>query len=141
MKIAFLQENDIQGLLGKMDKLSQTERGLVSAQTFERACASATSAAEGAAYGKHILDKMAYNDAEQKERVEKEGHERTLMDVLAFDVDAESSLRRYHDIRKYVVSGTGDWLLDHAVFQRWQVTSLHLQFWEWKVPISQAKGI
>ncbi|KAF4772514.1 hypothetical protein HAV15_012240 [Penicillium sp. str.  len=99
MKIAFLQENDIQGLLGKMDKLSQTERGLVSAQTFERACASATSAAEGAAYGKHILDKMAYNDAEQKERVEKEGHERTLMDVLAFDVDAESSLRRYHDIR------------------------------------------
>ncbi|CAG7957071.1 unnamed protein product [Penicillium nalgiovense] len=130
MKIAFLQENDIQGLLGKMEKLATKERGLVSAQTFERACAAATSAEEGATFSKRIVDMMVQNGADQKERVETEGQQRTLMDVLAFDKDpdrwdsarqepVQHWLTRYNEIRNSVVPGTGRWLLEHEAFQSW----------------------
>ncbi|KAJ5110586.1 hypothetical protein N7532_001121 [Penicillium argentinense] len=131
MKIAFLQENDIQGLLGQMEKLAEKERGLVSAQTFERACAAATSAEEGAAFSKRILDKITQNDANQKEKAEKEDQERALVNILAFDKgpDRWDSAkqepvdywqRSYNEIRKYVVPGTGKWLMEHAVFHSWR---------------------
>lgn len=42
LKIAFLAENSIQGLLGDMAKLAERERGLVSAQTFQSASAAAS---------------------------------------------------------------------------------------------------
>jgi hypothetical protein len=130
MKIAFLQENDIQDLLGRMEKLATKERGLVSAQTFERACAAATSAEEGAAFSKRVVEMMVQNDADQKERVETEGQERTLKDVLAFDKHSDrwNSTNsepldlwqtEYNDIRKNVVPGTGKWLLSHTMFQSW----------------------
>lgn len=130
LKIAFLAENSIQELLGDMAKLAERERGLVSAQTFQLASAAATSAAEGTAFGKQVLDTLAQTGVDQKERVEKEGQQRTLMDVLAFDKDSdrwdsakqepvESWQRRYNDIRKNVVPSTGKWLLDCSVFQSW----------------------
>ncbi|PLB48802.1 hypothetical protein P170DRAFT_425812 [Aspergillus steynii IBT 23096] len=130
LKIAFLAENSIQGLLGEMAKLAERERGLVSAQTFQLASAAATSAAEGAASNKQVLDALAQNGAEQKARVDNQGKQRTLMDVLAFDKDSdrwdwskgapvEIWQKRYNDIRKDVVSGTGKWLLSRPVFQSW----------------------
>jgi hypothetical protein len=130
LKIAFLAENSIQDLLGEMAKLAERERGLVSAQTFQLASEAATNAAKGATFGKEVLDTMAQNNADRKKRAEKEGQERTLMDVLAFDKDSdrwdnakqepvESWQRRYNDIRKNVVPGTGEWLLDNPVFQSW----------------------
>lgn len=130
LKIAFLAEDSIQDLLAQMAKLAERERGLVSAQTFQLASAAATSAAEGAGFGKQIVDTLAQNSAAQKDRIEKEGQQRTLMDVLAFDKDpdrwdstkqepVESWERRFNDIRKNVVPGTGQWLLDNPVFQSW----------------------
>lgn len=128
LKIAFLAENSIQELLGDMAKLAERERGLVSAQTFQLASAAATSAAEGAAFGKQVLDTLAQTGVDQKKRVEKEGQQRTLMDVLTFDKDSdrwdsakqelvESWQRRYNDIRKNVVPSTGKWLLESPIFQ------------------------
>lgn len=130
LKIAFLAENSIQGLLGEMTKLGEKERGLVSAQTFQLASAAAASAAEGAASNKQVLDTLAQNGADQKARVETEQKQRTLMDVLAFDKDpdrwdstkrapVEIWQRRYNDIRKDVVPGTGKWLLAHPAFRSW----------------------
>lgn len=130
LKIAFLAENSIQGLLGEMAKLAERERGLVSAQTFQLASAAATSAAQGAASSRQVLDALVQNGAEQKELVDNQGKQKTLMDVLAFDKDpgrwdssknapVEIWQKRYNDIRKDVVSGTGKWLLSGPVFQSW----------------------
>jgi hypothetical protein len=130
LKIAFLAENSIQGLLGEMAKLGERERGLISAQTFSLASAAATSAAEGAASNKQVLDTLVQNGEEQKARAENVDKKRTLMDVLAFDEDSEqwnSSKQApveiwqiiYNDIRKDVVSGTGKWLFSHPAFQSW----------------------
>jgi hypothetical protein len=130
LKIAFLDENSIQGLLGEMAKLAERERGLVSAQTFQLASAAATNAAEGAALGKQILDALVQSGAKQTEELERKGHKHSLMDVLAFDHDSdrwdsvkqepvESWQTRYNDLRKTVVPGTGQWLLADPVFQLW----------------------
>jgi len=64
LKIAFLAENPIQGLLGEMAKSGERERGLVSAQTFSLASAAATSAAEGAASSRQVLDTLVQNGEE-----------------------------------------------------------------------------
>ncbi|CAG8365215.1 unnamed protein product [Penicillium salamii] len=130
LKIAFLAENSIQGLLGEMAKLGERERGLVSAQAFSLASAAATSAAEGAASNRQVLDTLVQNGEEQKARAENVDKKKALIDVLAFDESSEqwnSSKQspveswqiRYNEIRKDVVSGTGEWLLSHPDFRSW----------------------
>lgn len=130
LKIAFLAENSIQGLLGEMEKLSEKERGLVVAQTFALPSATATTSAEGAASSKQVYDHLVQNGEQPKARDENVNKKRALIDVLAFDEDSEqwnsskkapveSWQTTYNEIRKDVVSGTGKWLFSHPAFQTW----------------------
>ncbi|KAL3472463.1 hypothetical protein BJX99DRAFT_262251 [Aspergillus californicus] len=137
LKIAFLAENSVQGLLGEMSKLAERERGLVSAQTFALASESVANSAEGAAYGKQVLAELAKDRADKQSKVEKESSLKTLMDVLSFDTSSpqwnsskqepvECWQTEYHKIRTDVVPETGEWLLSDPTFQSWAVDTTSL---------------
>lgn len=134
LKISFLSENHIDGLLREMAKLVDKEHKMVSAQTFQFASRAAAAADEGLATAKQIHgDVNVLKDiaAEQKIKAEAESNRKTILDFLDFD----KSPHRWDSVKqepipswqstfayirdRVVVPGTGQWLFSEPIFQSW----------------------
>ncbi|OJJ36091.1 hypothetical protein ASPWEDRAFT_156490 [Aspergillus wentii DTO 134E9] len=133
MKISFLAENDIQDLLGKMESLVDKEGRLVAAQTFNFASEAAANSKANLTISHQMhskLDTLIEGRVDQKESLEAEKDKKTLLNSLAFDQNPDNWdntkqeprpfwLTTYNNFRKFVVPGTGEWLLSSPTFHSW----------------------
>lgn len=109
VKQFFLNDNDIQGLLGEMDKLNAKENLLVSAQTLQN------------------TNLLLEGQKEQKKEEEAKARRRTIAKVLGFpdaalgtDEEPIPTWQRAFDARKNnLVRGTGRWIRNQRVFMDW----------------------
>ncbi|KAK8006923.1 hypothetical protein PG989_000913 [Apiospora arundinis] len=116
MKRLFLNDDNISGLLGMMDKLNNKENLLVNAQTYKIVSDSAGDI-------KLILE----GQKEQKKEDDAKKWRKTIAKVLGFpnsalgtDGEPYPTWQRTFDARKdKLIEGTGNWILDQPVFVDW----------------------
>ncbi|KAK8123718.1 hypothetical protein PG999_003636 [Apiospora kogelbergensis] len=116
MKRLFLNDDNISGLLGMMDKLNNKENLLVNAQTYKIVSDSAGDI-------KLILE----GQKEQKKEDDAKKWRRSIAKVLGFpnsalgtDGEPYPTWQRTFDARKdRLIEGTGDWILEQPAFVDW----------------------
>ncbi|KAI9373279.1 hypothetical protein BJX61DRAFT_541905 [Aspergillus egyptiacus] len=131
-KLLFLNDNDIEDLLEKMNGLVDKEGRLVTAQTFSFAAETVVSTRENLAISRAVNSKIdmliASRSDSLKESDTKRRKER-ILDTLAFDENKLDQEKRepdpywqriYYNYRKCVVPGTGDWIFSEPEFKAWE---------------------
>lgn len=116
MKRLFLNDDNISGLLGMMDKLNSNENLLVGAQTYKIVSDSAGDI-------KLILE----GQKEQKKEDDAKKWRKSIAKVLGFpnsalgtDGEPYPTWQRTFDARKdKLIEGTGTWILDQPDFREW----------------------
>ncbi|PLB45749.1 hypothetical protein P170DRAFT_439473 [Aspergillus steynii IBT 23096] len=131
-KLFFLNDNDIQDLLDKMDSLVDREGRLVTAQTFRFASQAAMGTKENLAISRAVnskIDMLLANRSEQMKETDTQRRRDLILKKLAFD---ENKLERgrhepdplwqraYQNIRRLVVPGTGQWCFSEPLFVAWE---------------------
>lgn len=133
MKVTLVSENDVQDLLDRMNSLIDKENGLVGAQTFRHVSVTAANTEKALAQNEQMdgkLDVLVEDTSTRKDRREADDDKIALLRILAFARSPEtwdSATQRpiatwettYHNIRKFHVSRTGEWLLSDPLFQTW----------------------
>ncbi|KAJ5731640.1 uncharacterized protein N7483_006148 [Penicillium malachiteum] len=123
MKIAFFDQDNLAGLMGQMDGLTQKESLIVLAQTYQKA-------SEAAENSKNTLGLLSEDKADQAEEKKATTDKNTLLNVLNFentpdtwDGTAQAPITTwattYQNIRQHKVEGTGKWLLEDSSFKLW----------------------
>ncbi|KAK8057415.1 hypothetical protein PG996_011352 [Apiospora saccharicola] len=116
MKRLFLNDDNISGLLGMMDKLNSNENLLVGAQTYKIV-------SDNAGDIKLILE----GQKEQKKEDDAKKWRKSIAKVLGFpnsalgtDGEPYPTWQRTFDARKdKLIEGTGTWILDQPAFVEW----------------------
>lgn len=131
-KFFFLNDNDIQDLLDKMDSLVDREGRLVTAQTFSFASQAAMGAKENLAISKAVnskIDLLIANRSDQLKETDAQRRRDLILRKLAYDenkLDSETHepdpfwQRAYQNFRRLVVPGTGQWCFSEPLFVAWE---------------------
>ncbi|KAL3468524.1 hypothetical protein BJX64DRAFT_246157 [Aspergillus heterothallicus] len=131
-KLLFLNDNDIDDLLTKMESLVDEERGLVAAQTFSFASETARSTRENLAISRAVnskLDMLISNRSDSLKESDTKRRKEKILDTLAFDENKLDQDKRepdpywqriYYNYRKCVVPGTGEWIFQEPEFRAWE---------------------
>ncbi|KAL4926828.1 uncharacterized protein BDV17DRAFT_141927 [Aspergillus undulatus] len=131
-KLLFLNDNDIDDLLTKMDSLVDEEGRLVTAQTFSFAAETVVSTRENLAISRAVNSKIDMLIASRSDSLKESDTRRRkekILETLAFDenkLDKEKKepdpywQRIYYNYRKCVVPDTGKWVFDEAEFRAWE---------------------
>ncbi|PLB40922.1 uncharacterized protein BDW47DRAFT_134139 [Aspergillus candidus] len=131
-KLFFLNDNEVQELLEKMDGLVDQEGRLVTAQTFNFASEAALGARENLAISKVVnskVDMLIASKKDQKKESDVKSRREAIFRTLAFDenkLDRDKKephsywQRMYHNYRKSVVPGTGQWVFSDPGFKAWE---------------------
>ncbi|KAL3477766.1 hypothetical protein BJX99DRAFT_225700 [Aspergillus californicus] len=131
-KLLFLNDNDIDDLLQKMDSLVDEEGRLVAAQTFRFAAETVVSTRENLAISRAVNSKIDMLIASRSDSLKESDTRRRrekILETLAFDenkLDPEKKepdaywQRIYYNYRKCVVPGTGEWVFEEPEFKSWE---------------------
>ncbi|KAL4936021.1 hypothetical protein BDV06DRAFT_228270 [Aspergillus oleicola] len=131
-KLLFLNDNDIDDLLTKMDSLVDEEGRLVTAQTFSFAAETVISTRENLAISRAVnskIDMLIASRSDSLKENDKRRRREKILETLAFDenkLDSEKKepdpywQRIYYNYRKCVVPDTGGWVSDEAEFKEWE---------------------
>ncbi|KAK1147409.1 hypothetical protein N8T08_001491 [Aspergillus melleus] len=131
-KFFFLNDNDIQDLLDKMDSLIDREGRLVTAQTFSFASQAAVGTKENLVISKAVnskIDMLIANRSDQIKENDTQHRRDLILKRLAFDenkLDRERHepdpfwQRAYQNFRKLVVPDTGQWCFSEPLFVAWE---------------------
>ncbi|KAL5343425.1 hypothetical protein BJX70DRAFT_169222 [Aspergillus crustosus] len=131
-KLLFLNDNDIEDLLHKMNSLVDEEGRLVTAQTFSFAAETAVSTRENLAISRAVHSKIDMLIASRSDSLKESDTRRRkekILETLAFDenkVDADKRepdpywQRIYYNYRKCLVPETGQWVFSESEFKAWE---------------------
>ncbi|KAL4959938.1 uncharacterized protein BDV14DRAFT_205219 [Aspergillus stella-maris] len=131
-KLLFLNDNDIDDLLTKMDSLVDEEGRLVTAQTFSFAAETAISTRENLAISRAVnskIDMLIASRSDSLKENDKRRRREKILETLAFDENKLDSDKKepdpywqriYYNYRKCVVPNTGGWVFDEAEFKEWE---------------------
>ena len=130
VRILFLNDNGIEGLLDSMKGLVDKEGNLVAAQMFNFSSEAATNSREGLALGRRMdnkVDSLVDDRNEQKKEKDVQIKRRMILDALAFDEDKLDEKKEpkaswestYNNYRRLVIPNTGAWIPDDPVFVAW----------------------
>ncbi|KAL2809195.1 hypothetical protein BJX63DRAFT_370382 [Aspergillus granulosus] len=131
-KLLFLNDNDIEDLLTKMDGLVDEEGRLVAAQTFSFASETVVSTRENLAISRAVnskLDMLIANRSDSLKESDTRRRKERILETLAFDENKLDQDRKepdpywqriYYNYRKCVVPGTGEWIFQEPEFRAWE---------------------
>ncbi|CEL02875.1 Putative NACHT and TPR domain protein (AFU_orthologue; AFUA_7G06670) [Aspergillus calidoustus] len=131
-KLLFLNDNDIEDLLTKMDGLVDEEGRLVAAQTFSFASETVVSTRENLAISRAVnskLDMLIANRSDSLKESDTKRRKERILETLAFDENKLDQDKRepdpywqriYYNYRKCVVPGTGEWVFQEPEFRAWE---------------------
>ncbi|KAF9891731.1 hypothetical protein FE257_003212 [Aspergillus nanangensis] len=131
-KVFFLNDNDIQDLLDKMDSLVDQEGRLVTAQIFSFASEAAVGTRENLAITRAVntkIDMLIANKSDQIKDTDVKRRRETVLRTLAFDENKLDRNRQepdpfwqrtYHNFRKWVIPETGQWAFSDPLFVAWE---------------------
>ena len=131
-KVLFLNDDGIQDLLGRMQRLNEKELGLVSSKTLlivsnvERGVGSVAKDVDKISKDTAVIlssiDLQVKDRAEQRSEKDEQKWKRTVLRALEFDDGTEPERvweTRWNRHRKETVKGTGDWIETDAEFMSW----------------------
>ncbi|KAL2822124.1 hypothetical protein BDW59DRAFT_149666 [Aspergillus cavernicola] len=131
-KLLFLNDNDVEDLLEKMNGLVDEEGRLVTAQTFSFAAETVVSTRENLAISRAVNSKIDMLIASRSDSLKESDTRRRkerILETLAFDENKLDQDKRepdpywqriYYNYRKCVVPGTGDWIFSEPDFKAWE---------------------
>lgn len=131
-KLLFLNDNDIDDLLEKMNSLVDEEGRLVTAQTFSFAAETVVSTRENLAISRAVNSKIDMLIASRSDSLKESDTRRRkekILETLAFDENKLDQDKRepdpywqrvYYNYRKFVVPDTGQWIFSEPEFKAWE---------------------
>ncbi|KAL4881043.1 hypothetical protein BJY04DRAFT_227961 [Aspergillus karnatakaensis] len=131
-KLLFLNDNDIEDLLEKMNSLVDEEGRLVTAQTFSFAAETVVSTRENLAISRAVNSKIDMLIASRSDSLKESDTRRRkekILESLAFDENKLDPDKRepdpywqriYYNYRKCVVPETGQWIFSESDFKAWE---------------------
>ncbi|KAL2827846.1 hypothetical protein BJY01DRAFT_255572, partial [Aspergillus pseudoustus] len=131
-KLLFLNDNDIEDLLTRMDGLVDEEGRLVTAQMFSFVSETVKSTRENLAISRAVnskLDMLIANRSDSLKESDTKRRKERILGTLAFDENKLEQDKRepdpywqriYYNYRKCVVPGTGEWIFQEPEFKAWE---------------------